>query len=105
MKTIKQLAQEALDVQDACNLSGVIHSWSRAIGELWKHTEGVPRRGTAWVNLHPINQLWADKVASLTNTQTLGHDGVLRAYARVTELAQMEDDHECTRPETAAQHG
>lgn len=34
MKTMKDLAREALAVQDACNLSGVAHGFARALGEL-----------------------------------------------------------------------
>jgi hypothetical protein len=33
-RTLAQLAQEALTVQDACNLSGVVHGWSRSISRL-----------------------------------------------------------------------
>jgi len=31
VKTLKQLAQEALDIQDASVVSGLVHAWSRAI--------------------------------------------------------------------------
>ena len=66
MRTIKQLAQEALDVQDACNLSGVVGSFKAALSDLW----GQPDcKGTDWVNRHPVSRLWADKIAHLTGTQ------------------------------------
>lgn len=63
MKTMKELAQEALDVQDACNLSGVIHSWSEVITQLRKI---LPNGGTQVLSLHPINKLFAAKVIELT---------------------------------------
>lgn len=65
-RTLAQLAQEALDVQDASNLSGVVHGWSRSISRL---RELLPDVGTEKINTHPINVLWADKVAHLTLTQ------------------------------------
>lgn len=65
MKTLSELAQQVLDVQDACNLSGVVHSWSEAITNL---RELMPTAGTDTINRHPINRLWADKVADLTGT-------------------------------------
>ncbi len=85
---IAKLAREALAVQDACNLSGVVLSWARAISAL---------RSLGERDEHPINQLWADKVAHLTGTQTLGHNAVMRAYKRVHELAK-EDENEQPQP-------
>lgn len=61
-RTLEQLAEEAILVQDACNLSGVIHAWSRAISRLRQLTN----LGTDDLNTHPINVMWASKVGSLT---------------------------------------
>ena len=84
-KTIKQLAQESLDVQDACNLSGVVHGFSRAMSNL---CEVCPDLGTDARNTHPICLLWADKIAHLTGTQAIGNDAVMAAYTAVRELAR-----------------
>jgi hypothetical protein len=81
-KTIKQLAQEALDVQNACNLCGVVQSFARAMIDLGEHTKGTDERNT-----HPISVLWADKVAHLTGTQSFGNDVVTKAYNVVHDLA------------------
>lgn len=78
MDELRALAREALAVQDAVNLSGVVLSWGRAIQKLRDCMPGVSTRE---LNQHPINQLWADKVAHLTNTQTLGGDMITQAYA------------------------
>jgi hypothetical protein len=43
VKTLPQLAQEALDVQDACNLTGVALSFSRAMCDLRSHVGGGDR--------------------------------------------------------------
>lgn len=67
---LKELAQEALDVQDACNLSGVVHGWSRSIRRL---RALLPGAGTDALNAHCVNVLWSDKCASLTGAQ-YGHN-------------------------------
>lgn len=83
-RTLAQLAREALDVQNACNLSGVVHSYARALSRL---RSLLPEASTRTINTHPISQLWADKCAHLTDTQLLGGDWVTGAYAAVYELA------------------
>jgi hypothetical protein len=74
--TLRKLAQDALDVQDACNLSGVVHGFSRAMTAL-RDTKPM---STTELNTHPVAILWADKIAQLTNTQTIGGAG----YSRIT---------------------
>ncbi len=68
-KTLQQLAQDALQVQDACNLSGVIISWARAMSDLREHLRDL---GTDGFNHHPINVLWSSKVSSLTGESADG---------------------------------
>lgn len=80
-RTLKELAKEALDVQDACNLSGVAHGFARAMSDLMEHTRGTDQRNT-----HPVAVLWADKIAHLTNTQNLGNDVVTQAYSWAHDL-------------------
>ena len=82
---LRRLAQEALRVQDACNLSGVVLGFSRAMTEL-RVIE--PDKGTAFYNTHPICVIWADKVSQLTGTQSVGHTAVLRAFEEVHKLAE-----------------
>lgn len=81
-RTLKELAKEALDVQNACNLSGVAHGFARAMSDLMEHTKGTDERNT-----HPIAILWADKIAHLTGTQDLGNPTVMRAYDACYVLA------------------
>jgi len=80
VRTWKELAAEALAVQDACNLSGVVISFGHIIREVRTRLEGEGKGGTDAVNAHPVCQLFADKVAHLTNTQTFGNDEVSKAY-------------------------
>lgn len=64
MKTLNQLMQEALQVQDACNLSGVVNSFSRAIASLREN--GIT--DTDSINSHPVSVLYSSKIASLTGS-------------------------------------
>jgi hypothetical protein len=86
--TIQELAQQALDIQDASNLSGVVHSFSRAMEVLWAEAR-AHNHGTDWVNAHPIATLFIDKLASLNRTQydTLA---IYAAYPLVQAIAQGE---------------
>lgn len=51
--------------QEACNLSGIVHQFSRVINKIWKeaHEKG---KGTDWVNNHEICRLYAEQIAHLT---------------------------------------
>ena len=74
---MNKLISDALAVQNACNLSGVVHGFSRAMTAL---REALPSAGTDEINRHPVAVLWADKIAHLTGTQVLGCDAVSAAY-------------------------
>ena len=63
--TIQQAAQTALDVQDACNLSGVLHSFNEIVHEVIWPEARRQGKGTEFVNTHPIVILFLDKLASL----------------------------------------
>jgi len=60
--------QIALDIQDACNLSGVVHAFSRIMGKICRESDRNGQ-GTEWKNTHPISVLFASKIASLTNSE------------------------------------
>jgi len=82
MRSLKELAGDALRVQDACNLCGVAQGFARCMADLLKHN-----LGTDASNSHPIALLWADKIAHLTGTQSLGNEAVMEAYTIVHRLA------------------
>lgn len=66
MRTELELIKEAWLIQDACNLSGVIHAWSRAITELRLiAAQKSETNNTTWINRHLVNVLYADKCRSL----------------------------------------
>lgn len=64
-RTEQEIINEAWLAQSACNLSGVVNSWSRALRDLWRLADGE-NKGTHWVNTHLACQLYADKVRQLT---------------------------------------
>lgn len=63
--TITEAYKTAMDVQDACNLSGVVRTWAEVTAVIW---EDIREKGggTKAFNSHPINVLFASKVESLT---------------------------------------
>lgn len=65
------MVRRALDVQDACNLSGVVHAFSATVSHLWEyaHEHG---KGTDWVNNHPLCVLYSNKIAILCGDWDLG---------------------------------
>jgi len=69
--TLIQLANEAIQIQDASNLSGLVHGWSRAITQL---REVMPTADTQTINRHPINKMWAYKVYSLACGEPFHHE-------------------------------
>ena len=61
----KEQYKTALDVQNACNLSGVVFTFAEIMRSICDEAhEGG--HGTDWKNTHSICVLFADKIASLT---------------------------------------
>lgn len=56
---------DALNIQDACNLSGVAHRFSDVASILWNEARAVGL-GTDYVNTHPVARLFIDKLLSLS---------------------------------------
>jgi DTW domain-containing protein YfiP len=82
---IREAAQTALDVQNACNLSGVLASFHHVvIDALWPEARRL-NKGTEWVNNHPICTLFLDKLSDL-NRRGEFHS----AYHEVERLAKTE---------------
>lgn len=65
---IHEAAKLAIDVQDACNLSGVVRSFAKITEVLWEEARSL-KLGTKFVNEHPISVLFASKIASLTGCE------------------------------------
>ncbi len=69
-KALKELAEEAIACQDACNLSGVVHCYSTAMTQLWAIAH-EQKKGTDWVNTHPVAFLFAYKCMALAGYEPL----------------------------------
>lgn len=80
----KQRWQEALQIQDAANLSGLVHSFPKVIDDVWEEAREVGQ-GTRYVNEHPLVRLWLDKLCHLARIQTIDHEAgtqrIMDAYA------------------------
>lgn len=62
-RTESELIKEAIQVQNACNLNGVVNSFNKALADL----RALPNnQGTTWINQHRVCRLYADKIKSLT---------------------------------------
>jgi hypothetical protein len=93
-KTIKDAAETALQVQDGCNLSGILQSFTEiVINTIWPAAR-EQGNGTEWVNQHPICTLFLDKLTSLNRTQCLCRDNMNSfgtAYESVVRMAKGEN--------------
>ncbi len=76
-RTMADLAREALQVQDACNLSAVVYSFSRAIFRLRTLLNAEGKGGTDNINRHPICQAWSSKIADLSGSEDAWAKGLL----------------------------
>lgn len=86
---IEKLAKEACQVQDACNLSGVVYAFADACRTM-KWIQNQRRFGNDWYASHPIVRVWVDKIASLTDLQDLScRDNASRAHRMCLDLAKM----------------
>jgi hypothetical protein len=69
--TYQQSAQQAIDCQDASNLSGVLATFKTIVHEvLWPEARRIGR-GTDWINRHPICYLFTYKLLALNGHEPL----------------------------------
>jgi len=71
--------RDAMAVQDACNLSGVVSSFARHMHTLCEMGFDTDQR-----NRHPVSILFSSKIASLTGSESL--TAFSEAYERATEV-------------------
>jgi hypothetical protein len=88
-RTVQQAAQQALDVQDACNLSGVVLAFGEVLTDtLWPVAREIGQ-GTDWVNQHPISKAFASKITHLTR---LDEDPTSKFFDECATLAKPHAD-------------
>ena len=92
-KTLKELAQDALAVQDASNLCGVAQSFARAMIDLGSYTGSTYER-----NWHCIVTVWLDKMNSLNGIQEYStcesSKKIQQAYIEVEKLVEIKIEAE-----------
>jgi hypothetical protein len=57
----------AMFSQDACNLSGLVHSLHEVIDRIWEEAR-AQGKGTEFVNNHPIVRLYVEQMQHLCRT-------------------------------------
>jgi hypothetical protein len=88
MRTIKQLAGEVIDIQDACNMMGLTKGFALALDELADNLrQSGEYTGTDTINQHPITKLWASKLHDLARMGLSDTDQYGAAYEKCRELA------------------
>lgn len=75
---------DAMNVQDACNLSGVVHSFSQVLPRIWQEVikEGG---GTDAVNRHPICVMYASQIVHLAGGGMIDPSVYAKAYDAVID--------------------
>lgn len=88
-RTMKSLAQETLDVQDACNMSGVARSFCDTMREL---RDLLPNASTREINNHPITRMWASKIHDLSGMSSDYTPVFGEAYRWCKKTAEQEGE-------------
>lgn len=86
------LAKGAIDVQNACNMSGVASSFAATVLEVRRVGEMLNCLSTEWVSNHPIVRAWVDKLASLSGIQAFGHDTAINAHIWCNDVVAGKQD-------------
>src|SRR5882757_2931936 len=90
-----QAAKLALDVQNASNLSGVVHSLDEIVSDvLWPEARRQGK-GTKYVNQHAIVTLFLHKLTSLNGCECFCSECINnygRATAAVQKIAGLTDE-------------
>ncbi len=85
-RSVQQAAQTALDVQNAVNLSGVLHSLDEIVSTVLWEAARKQGKGTKYVNQHAIVTLFLHKLTSLNGCECFCSDRYSRATAEVERI-------------------
>ena len=82
--------KDALDVQDACNLSGVVIAFARVMEKICNvaNDKGL---GTEWKNNHAIARMYSSKIESLTAGAEDPAYEFMKAYEECEKMANPEE--------------
>jgi hypothetical protein len=82
--TLREAAQTAIDIQDACNLSGVLRTFDSVVSDvIWPEARRLGQ-GTDYVNRHPIVRVFLAKLADLNG---LEYSWSAEAFTEVESIA------------------
>lgn len=90
-KDAQKMAQDALDIQDASNIMGVISTLYEFMGRLRAHPDCT---GCPWMERNPVLIALVDKVCHLTDVQVTElepRNTISRAFNLCAELAAGRD--------------
>ena len=87
---MRSIYENALQVQDACNLSGVVHSFSKDISLVWEEVKKFGG-GTEEVNKHPVCILYATQIAHLVGFAGGSLDQYQHAHAACEHRVKVSD--------------
>lgn len=92
MNTLQEWAQKSFDVQDACNLSGVVFDFGRLVDFLKAEANRLGKTDR-WIDEHPLVSLWVEKMEHLAHSQLLDpivtEDSVATITKRLVEKQQQ----------------
>lgn len=80
-KNIRQLAEEALMLQDACNLAGVAGALQRTVAEIAR----MPGESTSSAAMHPVTRVIIDKIMDLAGMDERVRSGTWDHVHRLSE--------------------
>ncbi len=91
--------KNALQVQDACNLAGVVHQFSRDMTVVCEQVRAAGG-GTDQINTHAICRLYAEQVAWLSGAGSCSdNESYRRAYEECQKRADDPQDDEEAKPD------
>jgi hypothetical protein len=95
--------QNALNSQNACNLSGIVKTLAQDLDIIWNEAR-AQNAGTDYVNTHPVVRLYVEQLVSLNKSGVLldsasaGHDAenpfntYSNAYSKCRERAETKGE-------------
>ena len=91
--------RNAIDAQEACNLSGVVHQFSRDMRIVCEEVRSKSGGGTDAINRHPVCRLYAEQIAWLSGAGSCAnHSSYLRAHDECKRRAAEPQGEEEAKP-------
>ena len=84
--SLQKAADDAIFVQQACNLGGVANAFQKAVMSVWEEAHRIGK-GTDWVNRHPIIRLFLEQMAWL-NCVSITDRNTKRDYFKCYDICE-----------------